>query len=337
MENEIMNSFTVANRVKDKINLGKISLPENYRLDIALQAAYLKIEQTIDAQKRPALSVCDQNSVFSALFDMAIQGLNPIKEQCYFVVYGNKLRCMRSYMGSMMLAKQLNPKIEDIRAQLVYEDDKFCYDITNGQKIVNEHIQQIENIADDKIIGGYAMAVDANDKVLFSDLMTINDIKRSWMQSQLKPVNADGSLKAGSTHIKFSEQMAKRTIISRLCKKIISTASDNDLVISADRSDEETASLAVIREEINENANKKLIDFEDKKPQVKSNVAMATEGHAKVVYDLSKQLKRHATLLSDCSEFIGRPIQGIREMTEEEIENYIGMLENEIMQSQNIA
>jgi recombination protein RecT len=86
---------------------------------------------------------------------MVVQGLNPDKKQCYFIVYGNKLQMQRSYFGSMAVAKAVNPEIEDIYADVIYEGDEFEYCKVRGRNVVVKHIQTIENVKKDKIKAAY--------------------------------------------------------------------------------------------------------------------------------------------------------------------------------------
>ena len=87
----------VASRVRGFLERGEIHLPDNYSPENALKSAYLKLQETKDKSGKPVLSVCTSTSIANSLFDMVIQGLNPAKEQCYFIAYGNQLVCQRSY------------------------------------------------------------------------------------------------------------------------------------------------------------------------------------------------------------------------------------------------
>ena len=75
-----------------------------------------------------------------------------------------------------------------------------------------------------------------------------------------------GGLKedASSTHMKFKDQMAKKTVINRLCKLIGNTSTDGNISEISDRLDE-VAEVDMVAEdvayEIENNANQ--VDFED--------------------------------------------------------------------------
>ena len=91
------------NQVTLKINElrknNSIVFPKNYSVSNAVNSAWLQLQDVTNKDGKPALEVCTKNSIIGSLYDMCLQGLTPAKKQCYFVVYGNQLQLMRSYMG----------------------------------------------------------------------------------------------------------------------------------------------------------------------------------------------------------------------------------------------
>ena len=114
-------------KVTEYVTGGQLHLPANYSAANALKAAMLSLENVTDRKGNPALLVCNPNSIATALLDTVVQGLDPGKKQCYYIVYGNKLTMQRSYFGDVHLAKAKNPEIYDIYADVVYQDDEFEY------------------------------------------------------------------------------------------------------------------------------------------------------------------------------------------------------------------
>lgn len=321
----------VGEDIKMELLSSKVKLPDNYSIENAMKAAYLILKETVDRNKKPVLEVCSQESIHTSLLDMAVQGLNPLKDQCYFIAYGSKLVCMRSYMGGQMVAKRVDGRIKDIRSEVIYDGDTFTFTIINGQKTIKDHQQALNNIKPDRIIGGYAIAVGDKESVIATDIMTIDEIKSSWRQSQMRIVDDNGNISKNSTHDKFTAEMAKRTVINRLCKRIINTSDDMELLHSARNTEEEKALDYAVEAEIHQNANQKVIDF---KPDVDSDkaaeIAMATKQHAKVIFDLSGQLGQKESMLENVSGFFGRQIEKLSQLTEKEAESYIDVLENQI-------
>ena len=251
----------ITKRVQQFINNGELTLPADYSPENAMKSAWLMLQETVDRDKRPALQVCTRESVYNALLGMAVQGLNPDKKQCYFIVYGNKLMCQRSYFGSMHVAKMVDPDIVDIYAQTVYADDEFEYEIRHGKEVVTKHVQKLQNINPDKIIGAYATIVYKDGREL-STVMTFDQIKQAWKQSQMKPVDDKGNIKAGSTHDKFTADMCKKTVINKACKYVINSSSDKSIVGRFAREMDAELKEAEIDQEITDNANQEFIDID---------------------------------------------------------------------------
>ena len=175
----------VATKVQQYIQNGELNLPRDYSVNNAIKSAWLILQSTVDREKKPALQVCDKSSVANALLDMIIQGLNPIKKQNYFIVYGKTLTCMRSYFGTMAVAQMVNPKIGDFAYSVVYNSDKFKYGIVNGKKMITLHEQDLENIEKSKIVAAYCIIFDKEGNVMKTEIMTFDEIKQSWRQSML--------------------------------------------------------------------------------------------------------------------------------------------------------
>lgn len=180
---------------------------------------------------------------------MAVQALNPMKKQCYFVAFGNKLTLMRSYQGTMAVAKRVGAT--DIRAEVIYEGDTFRYHIENGYKVIDEHTQDFKNIDNDKIVGAYAI-VDCQGSTPYVEIMNISQIKKAWAKGK-----ADLS-KANDVHNEFADQMAKKTVINRACKNFINSSDDGYLMETFDRTthNEEVDVVAEqVAVDVAENAN----------------------------------------------------------------------------------
>src|SRR5690606_2036696 len=144
----------VAGRINELMRSGELHLPADYSVHNALKSAWLVLQETVDKDKRPVLSVCSRESIANALLDMAIQGLNPAKRQCYFIAYGHTLVCQRSYFGDMALVKRVLPKA-DIWYGIVYDGDVFEYTIWRGRRVITKHEQKVENIDPGRIRAAY--------------------------------------------------------------------------------------------------------------------------------------------------------------------------------------
>ena len=242
-------------QLQEKTKYG-LSFPADYNPTNALMGAYLIMKETTDKNGKCILESCSQASIANSLMDMATLGLNASKKQGYFIAYGGKCQFQKSYFGNITLARRNG--LKTINAEIIYDGDTIKYHIENGMKVIDVHEQDFMNIDNDKILGAYAVAVmDDGRKVV--EVMNINQLKKAWNQRM-------GGLKedASSTHMKFKDQMAKKTVINRLCKLIGNTSTDGNISEISDRLDE-VADVDMVAEdvayEIENNAN--TVDFEE--------------------------------------------------------------------------
>lgn len=244
----------VANRVRQLQENNQIDLPPGYSAENAMKSAWLKLQETKDKSGKPALEACTKNSIANALLDMVVQGLNPSKDQCYFIPYGQQLVCQRSYFGTLAVAKRM-AGIKDVHAEVIRKGDEFEYNIEKGRKKIEKHKQKFENM-NAEIVGAYAIA-EFEDGREDTEIMTIDDIKKAWAQGKVYKEGGNG------THQKFEAPMATKTVINRICKKHINSSSDDHLFQQAFNRADEIKTEQEVQEEIQENANQEPIDVDD--------------------------------------------------------------------------
>jgi len=274
----------VLTKVQHFHNKGELDFPPDYSPANALKSAWLIIQETKDKNNKPALDVCTKASIANALLDMVIQGLNPAKAQCYFIVRGSKLCMDRSYFGTKAVALRVSPKLDEIYAEVVYAGDELEYRIERGRRIIENHTQKFSNVDDSKIVAAYAVAVDKEGEVVRSELMTMDQIKQAWKQSSMKPINDDGTVKAGSAHAKFPGEMAKKTVTSRLAKHFINSSNDSDLIINSIKRTDDGGVEAEAQAEIEEFSNTEVIDITPKvEHQEKETDEMSEEEKAAIM------------------------------------------------------
>ena len=278
----------VAKRVQEFQQSGELQLPADYSAANAMKAAFLMLQDVVDRNKTPAREVCTQNSIANALLSMVVQGLNPAKKQAYFLVYGKTLSCQRSYFGAMSVAKMVDPTVGAFPAEVIYQGDTLKYDIVQGQKVITQHEQEFGNIDKTKIIGAYCMVIGVDGETKSTTLMTIDEIKQSWKQSKMNPVDDKGNIKAGSTHGKFTADMSLRTVINKACKPIINSSSDATIL---GKIIHEAAAIVVeaeLAEEVEENANKIAIDIKPEMEEAESTTSK-TETVELPIHDAVKE------------------------------------------------
>ena len=260
---------TIQKRVNQYVAAGELHLPADYSASNALKSAFLMLQGIVDRDGKPVLETCTQTSIHNSLYSMVVQGLNPEKKQCYFIAYGKTLSCQRSYFGAMALAKRLDPSIMDIVAEVVYNGDVLKFKIVNGRKVINDHEQEFSEVPR-PIVAAYAIVIGVGGQIIATELMTIQQIHQSWRQSKQNPFESDGKIKPGSVHGKFPEEMAKRTVINKVCKPIINSSSDNAILSQVLRSAEQEGydvEEQVREEDYRANANKQIIEMTPTDPE----------------------------------------------------------------------
>lgn len=246
----INNSFIdgLTKQLEEKTKYG-LSFPKDYNLSNALMGAYLILKETKDRNNKPILESCSQISIANSLMNMATLGLSVQKKQGYFISYGNQCQFQRSYFGNITIARRYGMK--DIHAEIIYDGDDFKYHIEDGNKVLDSHEQDFMNIDNDKILGAYAV-VQMEDGSKHLEVMNMKQIKQSWSQGYGYKENSNG------THQKFTDQMAKKTVINRALKQIINSHGDV-FVQEADENTEDIPKQDIIEQdvayEISENAN----------------------------------------------------------------------------------
>ena len=212
---------TVFNTLAVYEQQGMVSFPPNYSVGNALKAAYLIYQNDENLQK------CTNASVANALLDMCISGLNPSKNQCYFVAMKNKCTLMPSYFGKQTMVKRIKGVI-DVRSDVIYQDTGYELSI---DEYGNDEIKITSPCPLDKrksanIIGAWARIIlDPNVWGVdsYATIMTLEDIQNAWSMG-----SAYGKSKA---HQQFMGEMAKKSAINRCIKNFINTRDDQDILI----------------------------------------------------------------------------------------------------------
>lgn len=250
-------SAQVLAKVDQFTQTGELRLPEGYSPENALKSAYLILSEQKHSNGKPVLEVCTKASVANALLKMVVWGLSPMKKQCDFIPYGDKLECSIEYTGNIALAKRFGG-LKDIKSRAIFDGDDFIFEVdpeTGRNKLV-KHSQTLQSMGSKKVMGAYAM-LEMVDGSRDMEIMSIEQIRDSWNQ---------GAMKGNSpAHKNFPDQMAMKTVINRACKPLIRTSDDAVLYTESDGDGEKTIDVVAedVKHEIKQNANKEEIAFKD--------------------------------------------------------------------------
>jgi recombination protein RecT len=241
----------VMERIAPMVESKEIRLPANYSVGNALTSAFFDLQE-IKVQGKSVLEVCTKSSIANALFKMSVWGLSSAKKQVAFIAYGDTLNCQPEYHGNIALAKRYGG-VKQVNAGVIYQDDVFEYAVNaeTGRKKIIKHSQMVENISDEHIKGAYAVLTFEDGSEPYLDVMSIDQVKKSWLQ---------GAAKGNSpAHKNFPGEMAKKTVISRACKLFFTTS--NDAVLMDD--DEIDIPITNRDEKVKEKGSKKLLNVYD--------------------------------------------------------------------------
>lgn len=266
VEQQLVEEKNISDNVLNKLHVmqaqGNLDLPPNYSSENAIKQAWLKILETEDRNKNKALDVVTKESIAYALQQMVTLGLNPGKNQCYFIVYGKELAMQTSYLGNAMITKRVTGA-KEINAQVIFEGDEVNYKTKNGKIVDLEHSQSFSNRDGKKIIGAYCTVSFDDENLNYTDIMTWEEIEQAWKQS---PMVGKNGFSEYSTHRKFPVEMAKKTVINRTTKKLRNSSNDEGILSKAvteyDKKQRKQVFDAQLEEEISDNANQQLIDVE---------------------------------------------------------------------------
>lgn len=183
----------------------------------------------------------------AGLLTGAYQGLDAFNQEMYLVPYGSKLNYMPSYKGMVKMAiKNSQKPVKSIYAKLVREGDEFEEVIVNGEPSVNFKAIPFSTAP---IIGAFAVCL-FEDGGAIVETMSEADIEKCRKQSKAKNSPAWSQ---------FWGEMAKKTVIRRLCKNISIDMDAKAREFFDSGTEIETDPAEIARKDIEENEN--LSDF----------------------------------------------------------------------------
>lgn len=168
--------------------------------------------------KTPKLAECTQSSLFQCLLDLTRLGLEPDNRTCHLIPYGKTCQLILDYKGLVELVKR-NGDVASIHADIICKNDTFVHEM----KQVKTHTFEL---GEDRghIIGGWACA-EYKDGTKQYEIMTKAEID--------KIRNASKAGQSGPWKDHY-EQMAKKTVVRRLCNMLTLSPEIKEMVQKAD-------------------------------------------------------------------------------------------------------
>ena len=199
--------------------------------------------------KNPRLLQAEQNSLLQTFMRAAQDGLYLDGKEAAAVQYGQSVQYIPMVEGIIKVLHN-SGLIKTISAEVVYENDLFDYELGTAPKITHKPL-----ITGDrgKPICVYAVAVTTNEGEYY-EVMNMAEIDKCRQVSK-------ASSSPHSPWVKWFDQMAKKTVIQRIAKRlpkndaissVVSVDDDNfvDVTPNAKQSSEPKDSLSRLRESI---------------------------------------------------------------------------------------
>lgn len=185
----------------------------------------------------------------SGIVRAAFMGLDSVNSEYYLVPYGSTLNFVPSYKGSIKLAKKYSTRpIKDIYAKLVREGDEFSEGVEHGQQTVSFKAIPFNQKG---YIGAFAVC-------LFEDGGMLCE---SMSKEEIEIVRNQSKAKNAMAWTKFWGEMAKKTVLHRLCKSISLDMDAKEREAFDSGVEIETDTKELVRREIEANENS--VDFDE--------------------------------------------------------------------------
>lgn len=234
--------------------------------DRTLLDRFLATTFSLLAKNSSILRDCTTISIVQSIKDAASWGLEPLTDECALIAYGDRCEAQPMWRGYLKRIRN-SGKVTEIDCQLVYEDDEFELGLGTDpfirhvpKRVTRKSIPVDPNdeskgtrIVVDEGRGGYhgayAWALMPSGKTLV-EWMSIEDI------IEIRDQHAKGLNRADSPWNTSFGEMARKTVIRRLAKRLPGAAVDvllradqemdrktKELTAATDRAQEATQDL----------------------------------------------------------------------------------------------
>lgn len=162
-------------------------------------------------RRTPKLMDCSKESLFGCILTSTQIGLEPdgVRGLAYLIPFGRECTLIVGYKGLMDLARR-SAEIASIEAEVVYEGDRFEFHKGTDSKIT--HTWDLSSPRKNPI-GAYCIAKLANGGQQF-EVMT---------KSQIEEIRGRSRASNSGPWVTDWAEMAKKTVVRRLCKYLPSS------------------------------------------------------------------------------------------------------------------
>lgn len=193
----------------------ELALPSNVSVESFRNAAIVAV------QDNPAILQCEPATVMKSIRTIAAAGLVPDGREAAIVPFSGKAQAMPMVFGLIKMARR-SGDVKDIRAHIVYQNEfdqeRFSYVVGDEETLKHEPILFGEKGA---AVACYAIARLKDGTIVreFMDAEQIEKIRKSSPQQRNKAQPA-------GIWQQWTDEMWKKTVIRRLCKRLDLSAED---------------------------------------------------------------------------------------------------------------
>lgn len=178
---------------------------------------------TTAVQMNPDLLACDRKSILGACMKAAQDGLLLDGREAALVMFRTKTGPVCQYMpmvGGLYKKMRNSGELATISANVVYEKDVFDYELGDDEKISHK-----PTLASDRgePIAVYAIA-KTKDGAIYREVMSVSEVEK---------VRASSRASAAGPWSSWWSEMARKTVIRRIAKRLPSSA-DIEQVLESD-------------------------------------------------------------------------------------------------------
>jgi len=181
------------------------AMPKDFNKTRFVQNA-MTVLQDIPKDK---LSQIDPTSIARTILKGAFLGLDFMSKECYAIAYGKELQFQTDYKGEIKLAKKYSIRsIKEVYSMIVRDGDQFDEIVMDGRQSLNFKPMPFNDKA---IIGAFAVVL-YDDGGMQYETMSIKDIDAVR--------TGYSKMSTGQAWTKSFSEMARKTVLRRLCKHI---------------------------------------------------------------------------------------------------------------------
>lgn len=189
----------------------ELALPSNVSAEAFRNAAI------VAAQDNPQILQCSAETVFKSIRKLAAAGLVPDGREAALVPFKGSCTAIPMVFGLIKMARR-SGDVRDIRAHTIYEKDEFEYVVGDEERLTHKPV-----LFGDKgdPIAYYAIAILKDGTIVrtFMDTAEVERIRRG-------AASQGGSAQPKGIWLNHYEQMAHKTVIRRLVKRLDLSAED---------------------------------------------------------------------------------------------------------------